>query len=297
MVFFQLIRIKEWAKNLFMFMPLFFAGQLFEFSKLPSLIMGFFAFSFVASSIYILNDYRDIEDDRKHPEKSKRPLAAGTVSRSTALLVFILLLIAGFALSYAANPRLKFGFVLGIYFLLNVGYSLGLKAIPIFDLFIVAIGFVLRIKSGSVICIIGVSEWLNIMVFLLALFMAVAKRRDDILLKISSGMDMRKSVKGYNLDYISTIMSLVCAVIIIAYFMYTMSPEVEARLGTYRLYYTCLFVIAGVLRYLQIVYVQGKSGSPTKILYRDRFIQLTILLWIASFYAILYLKNVIIFKR
>jgi decaprenyl-phosphate phosphoribosyltransferase len=297
MVFFQLIRIKEWAKNLFLFMPMFFAGQLFETAKLPSLIMGFFAFSFVASCIYILNDYRDIEDDRKHPEKSKRPLAAGTVKKSTAVLVFILLLIAGFGLSWIANPRLKFSFVLGIYFLINVAYSLGLKSIPILDLFIVAVGFVLRIKAGSVITVIGVSEWLNIMVFLLALFMAVAKRRDDILLKISSGMDMRKSVKGYNLDFISTAISLICAVIIMAYFMYTMSPEVEARLGTYRLYYTCIFVIAGVLRYLQIIYVQGKSGSPTKILYKDRFIQITIVLWVASFYAILYLKNIIIFKK
>jgi 4-hydroxybenzoate polyprenyltransferase len=289
--------VKEWVKNLFLFIPLFFAGKLYGSGTISNLILGFFAFSFVASSIYILNDYRDIEDDRKHPEKCKRPLAAGTVSKSTAVITFICLLIAGFALSWIANPRLKFTMVLGIYFVLNVAYSLGLKSVPILDLFIVAIGFVLRIKSGAVICVLGVSEWMNIMVFLLALFMAIAKRRDDILLKISSGMDMRKSVKGYNLDYISTVMSLVCAVIIIAYFMYTMSPEVEARLGTYRLYYTCIFVIAGVMRYLQIVYVVGKSGSPTKILYKDRFIQLTILLWISSFYAILYLNNVTIFKK
>jgi 4-hydroxybenzoate polyprenyltransferase len=297
MVFFQLIRVKEWVKNLFLFIPLFFAGRLYGSGTIPDLIMGFFAFSFVASSIYILNDYRDIEDDRKHPEKSKRPLAAGTVSKPMAIVTFIALLIAGFALSWVANPRLKFSFILGIYFLLNVGYSLGLKSIPILDLFIVAIGFVLRIKAGAVICTLGVSEWMNIMVFLLALFMAIAKRRDDILLKISSGMDMRKSVKGYNLDFISAVMALVCAVIIIAYFMYTMSPEVEARLGTYRLYYTCIFVIAGVMRYLQIVYVHEKSGSPTKILYKDRFIQITILLWVASFYAILYLNNVTLFKK
>jgi hypothetical protein len=160
----------------------------------------------------------------------------------------------------------------------------------------VAVGFVLRIKAGSVISYTAISEWLNIMVFLLALFMATAKRRDDILIKISSGMDMRKSVKGYNLEYLSNITSLICAVIIVAYFMYTMSPEVIARMGTYRLYYTCIFVMAGVLRYLQIIYVQGKSGSPTKILYKDRFIQLVILLWIGSFYAILYLKNITIFK-
>jgi 4-hydroxybenzoate polyprenyltransferase len=263
---------------------------------LYSLAIGFLSFSFIASCIYILNDYRDIQDDRNHPEKCKRPLAAGKISKSTAVVTAIVLFILGFGLSYLANTKMKFSFVLGIYFLLNLAYSLGWKTIPIFDIFIVAAGFVLRIKAGSVISFVAVSEWLNIMVFLLALFIATAKRRDDILLKISSGMDMRKSVKGYNLEYLSTIMSLLCAVIIVAYFMYTMSPEVIHRMGTYRLYYTCLFVIAGVLRYLQIVYVQGKSGSPTQILYKDRFIQLTILLWIGTFYAILYLKNITIFK-
>ncbi|MEJ7735782.1 MAG: UbiA prenyltransferase family protein [Chitinophagaceae bacterium] len=292
----QLIRVKDWAKNSFLFIPLFFAGQLFDFEKIWLLVIGFFSFSLVASSIYIINDYRDIEDDQKHPEKSKRPLASGAVKKNTAIFTCILLLLAGFALSYFANPKLKFLFILGIYFIMNLAYSLGLKNISILDIFILAIGFVLRIKAGSVIAMIQVSEWLIIMVFLLALFMATAKRRDDILLKISMGLDMRKSIKGYNLEFMNTLLSLICAVIIVAYFMYTMSPDIIERLGTYRLYYTCIFVIAGIMRYLQITYVQGKSGSPTKILYKDRFIQLTILLWISSFYAILYLKNINIFN-
>ena len=126
--------------------------------------------------------------------------------------------------------------------------------------------------------------------------MAIAKRRDDVLLKISSGNDMRKSVKGYNLDFINTALSLVSAVIIVAYFMYTNSPEIIARLQTYRLYYTCLFVLAGIFRYLQLIYVQQNSQSPTNILYKDRFIQVTILLWIISFYMILYAKDITIFK-
>ena len=140
-------------------------------------------------------------------------------------------------------------------------------------------------------------KWmLIIMVFLLALFLAFAKRRDDVLLKLSSGDDMRKAVKGYNLEFINTALSLICAVIIVAYIMYTMSPDVMARLQTYRLYYTCLFVLAGVFRYLQLVFVQQNSQSPTKILYKDRFIQVTILLWIISFYVILYVKDIQIFK-
>jgi decaprenyl-phosphate phosphoribosyltransferase len=301
----RLLRPKDWAKNLFLFIPLFFSGELFNWNLYPQLVLGIVAFCCMASSIYIINDYRDIEDDKRHPTKSKRPLASGAVSKTSAIIICILLIITGFAIAWFIKE--KFLFVLGIYFLLNLAYSFGLKTIPILDIIIVAIGFVLRIKAGAVIGNIGLSEWLNIMVFLLALFMAIGKRRDDVLLKLSLGTDMRKAVKGYNLEFLNVILSLVCAVIIVAYFMYTMSPEVQQRIastgtpnknggGEYRLYYTCLFVLAGIMRYLQIIFVQAASGSPTKILYRDRFIQVTILLWIASFYLIIYTKDLTIFK-
>ena len=296
----KLIRPKDWAKNLFLFVPVFFAEQISNTQILLYVLAGFVCFSFVASSIYIINDYRDIEDDKKHPVKCNRPLASGAVSKTAAIIICIILLIAGFTGAWFIRD--KFMFVLGIYFMLNLGYSFGLKAIPILDIIIVAIGFVLRIKAGAVIAAvvipngIDLSGWLTIMVFLLALFMALAKRRDDVLLKLSSGTDMRKAVKGYNLEFINVALSLICAVIIVSYFMYSMSPEIMARLQTYRLYYTCLFVLGGVLRYLQLVFVQQNSQSPTKILYKDRFIQVCILLWMASFYIILYMKDIKIFK-
>lgn len=304
MAYLKLLRPKDWAKNLFLFIPLFFAGQLFHTSLYPYLLLGFVAFSCVASSIYIINDYRDIEDDRKHPVKSKRPLASGAVSKPAAIVVCAILLAIGFGVAFYLGY--KFLMVIGIYFLLNLGYSFGLKTIPILDIVIVAAGFVLRVKAGAVIADLPVSEWLNIMIFLLSLFMAIGKRRDDVLLKLSSGTDMRKAIKGYNLEFLNVILALVCAVIIVAYFMYTMSPEVKERIANmgenpgigngYRLYYTCLFVLAGIMRYLQIIFVQAASGSPTKILYKDRFIQATLLLWIASFYLIIYYKDVTIFK-
>jgi decaprenyl-phosphate phosphoribosyltransferase len=290
----KLLRPKDWAKNLFLFIPLFFSGGFLNWNAYPKLLLGFLAFCCIASSIYIINDYRDIEDDKKHPEKSKRPLASGSVAKNTSIIICILLLLAGFGIAYFI--RGKFLFVLSIYFLINLAYSFGLKNVPILDIVILAIGFVLRIKGGAVIAHIGVSEWLNIMVFLLALFMAIGKRRDDVLLKLSSGTDMRKAIKGYNLEFLNVVLALVCAVIVVAYFMYTMSPEVLQRLGTYRLYYTCLFVLAGILRYLQIIFVQAASGSPTKILYRDRFIQISLLLWVASFIIIIYMKDIKIFK-
>lgn len=253
------------------------------------LLAGFVCFSLLASSIYIINDYRDIEADRAHPEKCKRPLASGAVSKNTAIVIFVLLVMIGLAGAWFIKP--KFLFIAGIYFAMNIGYCFGLKNISILDIIIVSIGFVLRIKAGGIIANIAVSEWLMIMVFLLALFMAIAKRRDDIVLKIASGRDMRVASKGYNMDFLNASLALVSAVIIVAYLMYTMDPATMARFSTYRLYYTCIFVIAGLMRYLQITYVENNTGSPTKILYKDRFIQLTILLWILSFYVIIYLPT------
>ena len=294
MAYIKLLRPKDWAKNLFLFIPLFFAGELTDLNKILLVLAGVLTFSAIASSIYILNDYRDIEDDKKHPVKSKRPLASGAVLKSSALVIAIFLMIGGFAGAWFIRD--KFLFVLGIYFLINVGYSFGLKNVAILDIILLAAGFVLRVKAGSVITNIPLSEWIIIMVFLLALFMAIGKRRDDIILKINSGVDMRKSIKGYNLEFVNVLLALICAVIIVAYFMYTMSPETTARMGTHRLYYTCLFVMAGIMRYLQIIFVTFDSGSPTKILYKDRFIQIVLILWIASYITIIYIPDITIFK-
>jgi decaprenyl-phosphate phosphoribosyltransferase len=290
----RLLRPKDWAKNLYLFVPMFFASELFNPNKLVSVFYGFIAFSFTASSIYILNDYRDREDDRKHPVKCKRPLAAGTVLPGAALALFALLLIAGLGIGWFLG--VEFLVVLGLYFLLNLFYSLGLKNISILDLFILAAGFVLRIKAGSVVSNVPLSEWIQIMVFLLSLFMAIGKRRDDLLIKLNSGTDMRRSVRSYSLEFLNTMLAVVAAIIIVAYLMYTMAQQTQARLHTYRLYYTGVFVMAGLLRYLQIIYVMADAGSPTKILYKDRFIQVTLLLWFASYLSILYIKDLHLFK-
>lgn len=291
----HLIRPKDWAKNLFLFVPLFFAGRLFEMETIIKLFWGFLCFSAIASSVYIINDYRDVEFDKLHPEKSKRPLASGKVSKNTAIIFALVLIIAGFTGAWFVGD--KFMFVLAIYFLLNLAYSFGLKNLPIADIVIIAIGFVLRVKAGAVIAKVGLTEWLTMMVFLLALFMALAKRRDDVILKNESGMEMRKAVKGYNLQFINMGISLVSSIIIVAYIMYSMSPEVQERIGTYRIYYTALFVIMGLFRYLQLIYVNEQAQSPTKILYKDRFIQVCLILWVVCFYVILYIKDFSIFEN
>lgn len=286
-----LIRPKDWAKNLFLFIPSFFAGSFFDTTGIMRLGLGFIAFSFLASCIYIINDYRDIEDDRKHPTKHKRPLASGKVKKPAAIIICFVLFAVALAVGYYVDPTLQFLFVLGIYFVMNFSYSMGLKNIAILDILILAAGFVLRVKAGAVITRVDTSEWLMIMTFLLALFMAIAKRRDDMLLKLSTGASMRKSISGYNMDFLNTLLGLFSAIIIVSYIMYTVSGNTYQRLGTHRLYYTSVFVIAGLMRYLQITFVAGKAGSPTEILYKDRFIQATLVLWILSFYAILYLRD------
>lgn len=285
----KLLRPKDWAKNLFLFVPSFFAKHIFTLTKIELLLAGFVAFCCIASSIYIINDYHDIENDRKHPTKSKRPLASGHVRPSHAILICVLLIIAGCGLGYIANPQFQFLLVLGVYFVVNIAYSFGLKNIAILDMLLLASGFVFRVKGGAIIAHVDSSEWLIIMTFLLALFMAIGKRRDDVLLKESSGADMRKSVSSYSLEYLNVMLGLFSAIIIVAYISYTQSPKTINRLGTYRLYYSSVFVIAGIMRYMQVVFVKKDSGSPTDILYKDRFIQITILLWILSIYIILYL--------
>jgi decaprenyl-phosphate phosphoribosyltransferase len=292
----KLLRPKDWAKNAFLVIPVFFSGKLFDIPRLELIIAGFFAFSFVASSIYILNDYRDIEQDRKHPLKSKRPLAAGTAKPGIALAVAAVLLVTGFFLAYIADPTLRFISILAVYFFINIFYSLGLKDISILDILIIAAGFVLRLKAGGYIAHLDVSPWLTLMTLLLSLFMAIAKRRDDILLQMQTGASLRKSVKGYNLEYLNTMLGLFSAIIIVTYIMYTLSPRTYERLRNYHLYYTSIFVIAGLMRYLQITLVKNEAGSPTDILFKDRFIQISIALWIASFYVILYLNTVSIFQ-
>ena len=294
MVYLKLLRPKDWAKNLFLYLPLFFSGDVFNLIKLFDVFEGFVAFCCIASSIYIINDYADIENDRMHPEKRNRPLASGKAKPAIALAIAAFLIITGFLIAYHQGNR--FFSLVAIYFSLNIAYSFELKNIPILDIIIIAIGFSLRIRSGGAIAAVEVTIWMNIMVFLLALFMAIGKRRDDVLLTLSSGVNMRKAIEGYTLDFLNTLLALISAVMIVSYFMYTVSDRVIERHETNRLYLTSLFVMAGIMRYLQIIYVNADSGSPTKILYKDRFIQISLLLWMISFYVILYIKKIPYFQ-
>lgn len=171
---------------------------------------------------------------------------------------------------------------------MNIAYSFYLKHVAILDIVIIAIGFVLRLFVGSAVTDIQLSMWIVLMTFLLALFMALAKRRDDMLIYLDTGKKMRKVIDGYNLQFLDTAMAIMASVVIVAYTIYTASPEVVARVHSNYLYLTSLFVIIGVLRYLKIAFIHKDSGSPTKIVLKDRFMQLTLLGWIVTFGWIIY---------
>lgn len=282
----RLIRVRQWVKNLFLFIPSFFAGHLFKSEELIMVGIGVIAFSLVASGVYVINDFRDRFIDRMHPTKKLRPIASGEVGATTAWILIALLVASGMFI--AAKLEITFFYLLLSYFALNIGYSFGLKNIAIVDLFIVSLGFLIRVYSGGVIADLPITHWLSIMILLLALFLIIAKRRDDILINAKNGCVIRKSTQAYNLDFINSCITLLSAVVIVAYIMYTVSPEVTERFNSDYLFITTIFVIAGVMRYLQIIFVENRSGSPTRIFVKDRFILATIAGWILSFYLIIY---------
>jgi decaprenyl-phosphate phosphoribosyltransferase len=284
----SLIRVRQWVKNLFLFIPSFFAGRLFIISELLHVALGAIAFCFVSSGVYILNDYRDRNFDRLHPRKKLRPLASGAVSPAVAITLMIGLLVTGLTMAFVLN--ITFFYLIISYLVINLGYSFGLKNVPILDLFIVSLGFLLRIYSGGVIADLPITHWLSIMILLLALFIIVAKRRDDILINGLNGGIIRKSTQSYNLEYINSVVTLLSAIMVVAYIMYTVSPEVTERFHSDYLFITTIFVIAGIMRYLQIIFVEKNSGSPSNIFIKDKFILLTVAGWIISFYFIIYVS-------
>lgn len=282
----QLARPQQYIKNGFVWLPIFFGAKLGDLRALEQTLIAFAAFCLGASGVYVLNDLKDIEEDRGHPAKKHRPLASGAISpREAIFFMGGLVLLAG--LVGALVPKPEFLAILGAYLLLNLAYSFGLKHQAIIDVVCIALGFVLRVLGGGVAAAVPISHWIIIMTFLLAIFLALAKRRDDLLLAVE-GRNARRSTDGYSLEFVSIGMAVMTAVIIVAYILYTVSPDTMQRHGTDQLYLTGFWVLVGLLRYLQLALVKNRSASPTKILLQDRFLQAVIVLWILSCFFLLY---------
>ncbi|MGI4805974.1 MAG: UbiA prenyltransferase family protein [Janthinobacterium lividum] len=283
-----LLRVSHYLKNCYIFLPLFFSGEFLNRAKFLQSVFVFIPFCLVASSIYIFNDLMDIEFDQQHPIKKNRPIASGKITKIEAyVLTFILFLLAA-VLSYQISLPV-FGIILG-YFILNILYSIKLKNFALIDVTVISIGFNLRVLAGGVACGIMVSKWLMIMVFLLSMFQALSKRMDDIYLMAKDvNKQVRRSIHGYSLEFLQIVLSMLTGVMLVCYIMYIISPEIVIRLGEYS-YFTTLFVLLGLLRYLQLTFIKKTSGSPVKILTKDRFIQLSILCWILTFAILIYFK-------
>lgn len=274
----RLLRPEQWVKNLFIVAPLFFTPLALSLASAMVVAGGVLSFCLLASAIYIVNDYLDREADRNHPTKARRPLAAGTVSLSVALAMLIGLLSGGFALALWLSPA--FAAVGAAYVTMNLAYSLWLKHVAIVDVLIIALSFVLRVLAGNVLIEVQPSAWILIVSGLLALFMALAKRRDDLVKSLDD--QHRRSLIGYSEAFLDTAVAVVLGALLVAYMIYTTDRQVMAELGTDRLVYTVIFVIAGVLRYLQITLVEKRSGSPTTVVLTDRFLIATGVLWAAT---------------
>ena len=288
----KLIRPQQWLKNVFVMIPMFFGGSLLDPGDIRASVLTFLAYSFIASSVYCFNDINDVEADRRHPVKCKRPLASGALTMGTAwgLMALTLALAAAFTAMLGGKEHiLKVGGVLLFYYIMNLCYCAKLKQYAIVDVCVVAFGFVLRVLAGGFATDIVPSKWLVLMTFLLTLFLSFAKRRDDVLRMNETGEPPRKNTIRYNLTFINQAITVSASVTLVCYIMYTVSPEVVARFGSDMLYLTSVFVLLGLLRYMQITVVDKKSGDPTKMVLRDRFTQLVIAAWALTFLVIIYL--------
>lgn len=290
----QLMRPHQWMKNTFIFIPLFFGRHLFEVEYLVPCIVMFFSYSLAASGIYCFNDIYDVDSDRHHPIKSLRPIASGKVSKTAGYLLTLLCFIASYAIILfgdwsLANGRESLLGIITVYIVMNLAYCIRLKQLAIVDVFVIAVGFILRILVGGFASGVILSHWLVLMTFLLALFLAFAKRRDDVVMYENSGVVLRKNVNRYNLAFLNQAISIVASITMVCYLMYTVSTDVMERFQSSNVYLTSIFVLAGIIRYLQITIVDVRSGSPTEVLLKDRFIQTCIVGWVLLFILIIYL--------
>lgn len=287
----QLLRPLQWLKNGFVFAPVFFSTNLLKPDFFWPTLIVFASFCLISSAIYCFNDLRDVEADRLHPKKCKRPIASGAVSIRDGYVMMLLCTIGALLLiPLAQSPNTPYLYIIiGGYWLMNIAYCLKLKRYAILDVTIIAIGFVMRVLIGGVATDIWISHWLVLMTFLITLMLALAKRSDDFHIYEQTGTKPRKSITGYNLTFINEATAIVASITMVSYIMYTMSEEVIKRMESNFLYLTCIWVLLGLLRYLQNMIVYNHSGSPTQLLIKDHFIQICIIGWIASFFAIMYL--------
>jgi decaprenyl-phosphate phosphoribosyltransferase len=281
---FLLMRPRQWVKNAFVFAPLFFTPPAMSVAAVVATFLVFIGFCCVSSAVYCLNDLRDRESDRLHPKKRLRPLASGRISPAAAVALAAVLLIAGMSITFSVAPIAAL--VLVAYLLINIAYTLVLKNVSIVDVLTIALGFVLRVYCGALVIDVVPTPWIQICAGLLALFIALAKRRDDVVLEI--GAAHRVSLTGYTRPFLDACIGVTLAALLVSYMIFTLSDAVMARLGSEKLFLTVPFVIAGVFRYLQLTLVFERSGSPTELVFKDAFLILSVVGWVLLYAYLIY---------
>ena len=276
MDYIKLLRPKHYIKNVIILLPMFFGGMLFDKSRWILALLGFVAFCFVSSAIYIINDYRDIEKDRMHPTKKNRPLASGRVNPTVALVIAAALIVATAAILVYAKS-LGAALLLGLYFVLNVAYSFGLKDVPIVDIVILASGFVIRLLFGGVVTNVNLSEWILLVVMTGSLYMGLGKRRNEL----KSQSNTRKVLKYYNLEFLDKNMYVCVALTIAFYALWSIDVE-----NPYMIWTVPVFIIL-LMRYS--LNVEGDSdGDPVEVILHDKFLILLAAVYAVMIFALFY---------
>ena len=280
------LRPKQWTKNFFIFAGILFSQNILNFPLLFKVTFAFFIFCLLSGSIYILNDLSDLKQDRRHPDKSHRPIASGRLKISHAVVTLIILVPSSLAASYYLSP--SFFLAALAYFLLQLAYSFFLKHIVIMDVFTIACGFVLRVVAGAVVINAAISSWLIICTILLSLFLGLSKRRHELVELEGKAQNHRQVLAEYSPYLLDQMISVVTASTVVAYALYTMSEETIRKFGTRNLIFTIPFVLYGIFRYLYLIHKKGTGGKPEDILIIDKPLMIDIILWVITAGIILY---------
>lgn len=277
MNYIELLRVKSWVKNLLIFTPLFFGGLVFDFTKFLHVLIAFLVFSLLASAVYIINDLFDLEQDRKHTSKKLRPLASGRVSLRAGFIVWAILIVLVYIISYKFIPEIIW--IMAVYFILNILYSQKLKHIPIIDIVCVAIFFLIRILIGGVAAGVTVSYWLILCTLFLSLFLIIAKRL------VEFGYTERRLVLHvYSKEFLKNLLIISSSLVIGVYSLYAV-----IALDSIFAIISIFFVLIGVLRYVQIAFTSAKAEYPEHVLIRDKVILGSVILWLINMFLVFYL--------
>ena len=285
----ELVRPTQWTKNAVVFAALIFSKNIFNWNYLASAVLGFIVFCLLSGAVYTFNDIIDRDSDKAHPRKRHRPIPSGRIPLAVAFVVFIILTLVSLSASFLVLPP-AFGLVAVIYFVLNISYSLVLKKVIILDVITISISFVLRAIAGveALVPTVELSTWLLVCTFFLSLFLAIAKRRHELVLLEGKAGRHRKALKEYSTQFIDGMIAVVTASTVMSYTLYTISERTIEKMATANLVYTIPFVVFGIFRYLYLLYVRQEGGAPSRILLKDKPLMAAIVLWILAVIWILY---------